>query len=198
MDQHRNLNGETGRSPLPESQNIPNASQAPEKPEGCDDSPGQKRKKFPFYLLITAALLICMALGWDEVVRWVGDAPEISPERLDKRDKEIKQIKRAEQYALVAEIDGMYECLTCPSKWIFLHAGEIWKYGVTRIGATNRYGGEYLARRKLNYVVQFTGDYAQCLIEEKRKLYDYPILPENRFRPDSLRLVYPPGNMQDK
>lgn len=175
---------------MSEPQSIPNASKAPEPQEGRDN----RRALLVVYMLITAVLVVLMALDWKEVVRWVGDTAEVSPEHLRKLDKEIREIEYADQYVLRAQVDGWYECLTCASKKIFLHAGEVWKYGVTRMGMSGRYGSEYLAQKNVAFFVQFSGDYAQCLIEEKKKLYFYPVLPENLARADSLRLTYPPGN----
>ena len=80
---------------------------------------------------------------------------------------------------------------------IYLYPGNVWKYGVTRKGEAIRYGFSKLAEKRLFYQVQFIGDYAQCLIQEKIKIYHYPLLPENLIRTDALRLVYPPGNIQD-
>lgn len=123
MDQNLTPKREAGRSPLPESQSIPNASKVPEQQEGHNN----RGIPFAVYLLIAAALVVFMALGWEEVVRWVGDTVEVSPEHLRKLDKEIREIEYADQYVLRAQVDGWYECLTCASKKIFL------------AGATNLY-----------------------------------------------------------
>lgn len=73
---------------------------------------------------------------------------------------------------------------------------SLWKYGVTNQGERQRYTTQFLRQPQLRYVVQFSGTYSQCLVEEKRKLFEYPILPENLARPDSLKLVLTPGNLQ--
>jgi len=114
-----------------------------------------------------------------------------------KLAKEKREIDNAEQYALFAITPGWYECYTCPSRTIYLFTGDIWKYRVTRKGKTVRYSFASLGDKNLQYITQFVGNYAECLIQEKIKIYHYPLLPDNLKRPDSLRLVYPPGNKQD-
>ncbi len=138
-----------------------------------------------------------MALTFADVVVWVEGLPQLHPRQIGKLDKEIREIENAEQYVLIARVSGWYECLNCPTGMIYLLAGQVWKYGVTRKGEKMRYGSGYALEHNLIYFIQFKGNYAQCLIEEKRKIYNYPLLPENLARPDSLRLVHPPGNMQD-
>jgi hypothetical protein len=148
-------------------------------------------------LLSGAAFLIAMAaLQWTDVVEWVEGEWRLNPKREAERDKQIRKIDDAEQYAFVANIPGYYECLHCPFKRIFLKYNEVWKYGVTNQGEKQRYATQFLAQRGLKYVMQFSGTYSQCLIEEKRKLFEYPLLPENLARPDSIKLVLPPGNLQ--
>lgn len=115
-----------------------------------------------------------------------------------KLAKEKREIEVAEQYALIAKFPGIYNCFTCPSKTIYLLPGNVWKHGVTRKEEAIRYGLTNLSNANLYYKTQFVGNYAACLIEEKIKLYYYPLLPENMTRPDTLRLIYPPGNTQDK
>jgi hypothetical protein len=68
------------------------------------------------------------------------------------------------------------------------------KTGVTSLGEQVRYPGEYLKTNDLLFIIQFRGTTSECLKEEKRKLFKYPLLPENIARPDSLRLILPPGN----
>lgn len=130
-----------------------------------------------------------MALTFADVVVWVEGVPQLHPRRLGKLDKEIREIDNAEQYVLIVLKEGWYECFTCVGKMIYLYPGQVWKYGVTRKGATQRYGKQVLYGKNLQYLAQFQGDYARCLIQEKIKIYHYPLLPENLARPDSLRLV---------
>jgi len=148
-------------------------------------------------LLLGVAFLVGMAaLKWTDVVEWVEGEWRLQPKREAERDRQMKKIDEAEQYALIANVPGYYECLHCPSERIFLKSNEIWKYGVTNQGGKQRYTTQFLRHRQLKYLVQFTGTYSQCLLEEKRKLFGYPILPENLSRPDSLKMVLPPGNLQ--
>ena len=156
--------------------------------------PNQWRRSF---LLLSIISLIAMAaLQWADVVEFVDGEWRLKPKREAKRDKQIRKIDEAEQYALVANIPGYYECLHCSFKRIFLKYNEVWKYGVTNQGEKQRYTTQFLEQRRLRYVIQFSGTYSQCLVEEKRKLFEYPLLPENLARPDSIKLVLPPGNLQ--
>ena len=156
--------------------------------------PNQWKRSF---LLLSAIFLIAMAaLHWADVVEWVDGEWRLKPKREAKRDKQIKNIDDAEQYVLLAIAPGYYDCLHCPSKRIYLHTNEVWKYGVTNQGEKQRYTSQYFEQRQLRYQVQLRGTYSQCLVEEKRKLFEYPLLPENLARPDSLKQVLPPGNLQ--
>jgi hypothetical protein len=146
--------------------------------------------------LCATFLIVLAALQWADVVEWVDGAWRLTPKREAKRDKHIKNIDDAEQYVLLAIAPGYYDCLHCPSKRIYLHTNEVWKYGVTNQGEKQRYPSQYFEQRQLRYHVQFRGTYSQCLVEEKRKLFEYPLLPENLARPDPLKLVLPPGNLQ--
>lgn len=121
----------------------------------------------------------------------------LHPERQAKLKKELDEIDNAQQYGLYAAIPGNYPCYTCSdgAKTIFLYRNEVWKYGITRKGEKIRYPGDMLSNSKLIYVVEFEGDYAQCLKEEKRKIYNYPLLPEALKR--KVKLFRPPGNVQD-
>lgn len=139
-----------------------------------------------------------MALSWIDVIEWTKGGPRIKSFWKNRLDKDQRELEEAEQYVLVARSAGMYPCYRCPSQRFFLNAGEIWKYGVTRKGARGRYSERFLMANNLNYRVQLVGDYAMCLMAEKGKLYNYPLLPENLSRPDSLRLLFPPGNQQTK
>ena len=69
-------------------------------------------------------------------------------------------MENAEQYALVADVPGYFECLHCLTGVVFLKQYEVWKYGVTDQGEKSRYSLEYLRLRRLAYNTQFRGDYA--------------------------------------
>ena len=147
-------------------------------------------------LLSVISLIVMAALQWADVVEWEEGEWRLNPKREAKRVKQIKNIDDAEQYALIAKMPGYYACLHCPSKRIYLHTNEVWKYGVTNQGEKLRYSAQFLRQKRLDYLTEFIGTYSQCLAEEKRKLFDYPLLPENMARPDSLKQVLPPGNLQ--
>lgn len=121
--------------------------------------------------------------------------PQLQPGRLEKMEKELNKLDEAEQYALVATIAGWYPCFNCPdTTHIYLLPGEIWKYGVTTNGP-DRYPKSFYQENKLQYLAQFKGTLQECLREEKRKIYHYPILPENIKRRKPI--LRPPGNKKD-
>ncbi len=122
--------------------------------------------------------------------------PKLAPWRQDDLDKELKQLHEAEQYALVATINGPFPCYNCKnSSIIFLHEGEIWKYGSTTKGEKGRYPGG-LPFHGLIYVIEYKGHILECLEQEKIKIYSYPLLPENLKR--DVPLIRPPGNKLDR
>ncbi|MBV6442484.1 MAG: hypothetical protein DYG98_22490 [Haliscomenobacteraceae bacterium CHB4] len=90
------------------------------------------------------------ALQWADVVEWVEGEWRLKPKREAKRDKQIKNIDDAEQNVLLAIAPGYYECLHCPSKRIYLHTNEVWKYGVTNQGEKQRYTSQYFEQRRKN------------------------------------------------
>ncbi len=147
-------------------------------------------------LLLAVGFFLFMALEWREVEVWVEGRWELTPERAAERERQLKKPNQAEQYALIAKKAGYYPCLHNPTKLIFLNIGEVWKYGVTINGEKVRYTTKYLQENNLLYRIEFSGDYAQCLAQEKIKLFNYPLLLENLARADSLRLILPPGNAQ--
>jgi len=104
--------------------------------------------------------------------------------------------KLCEQYALVARVSGWYPCYNCGTETkIFLNKGEVWKYGKTCNGSIKRYPNG-LPDNNLEYFIQFRGTEDACLIEEKRKIYNYPNLPECIAR--KIKLLRPPGNKIDR
>ncbi len=131
----------------------------------------------------------------------------ISKEREQKRDKEIDKILQkpdkekysnddvCEVYALIAEADGWYPCYNCGVETkIFLHKGEVWKYGKTCLGQNGRYPNGFPSEG-LDYKIIKTGTEKECLILEKQLIYAYPTLPECLKR--SIVLLRPPGNKID-
>jgi len=127
---------------------------------------------------------------------------EISKQRETKKEREIEGIlkksfndKICEQYALVAKLNGSYPCYkNIGIDSIFLLKGEVWKYGKTCLGQDKRYND--LDEKKLDYIPQFMGNEQECLIEEKRKIYNYPLLLECIKR--KIKLLRPPGNKIDR
>ena len=126
----------------------------------------------------------------------------VPTERILKRDREIDRIKehdyrieRCVQYALVVSKDGWFTCYNCPSGKIYMYVGEIWKYGKTCTGVSVRYPNGF-PHPFLTFQAQFYGTEKECLIEEKRKIYSYPTLPESEKR--KFILLRPPGNKIDR
>jgi hypothetical protein len=146
---------------------------------------------------IWAVLIVAMAGTFHEfVIQREDGSYELRKERQAKQDREIEdlQAEEAEQYALRAKVSGYYPCYNCgDADEVFLNIGEIWKYGYTT--RENRYTKKYLDRLNLIYDKQFMGTPVECQIEEKRKIYQYPLLPENLIR--SFKLPRPLGNKQD-
>ena len=174
----------------PEKQHLPPAPKGPRPPR-----PDRWRA---WKILGGTTLLMVMVLQWADVVEWVDGSFRLKPKRQAAFEKQKKAVENAEQYALLARAPGYYECLHCLTGLVFLNRFEVWKYGVTDQGEKVRYSVNYLDSRNLLYSIQFQGDYAQCLMEEKRKLFYYPLLPENLARPDPLKLLLPPGNLQTR
>jgi len=128
----------------------------------------------------------------------------LTPQRQQKMETEIAGIqskprrtdKLCEQYALVTARDGWYPCYNCGTEtMIYLHAGEVWKYGKTCNGEKGRYPNG-LPFDNLQYRIEYVGSEEECLVEEKRKIYNYAHLPENLKR--EIKLIRPPGNKIDK
>ncbi len=122
------------------------------------------------------------------------EAPKLSPKEEAKLQKRLKEIDEAEQYALIADDNGWFQCNHPGRTTFYIQIGEVWKYGTTTKGQFGRYSISYLARGKVSYIVEFEGTIAECLKEEQRKLFYYPYLPENLARPKKDRLPRPPFN----
>jgi hypothetical protein len=137
-------------------------------------------------------------LNWDDVayVDENGDV-QLKEWRMLELERQLQELEEAEQYALVALSDGFYECYYCAGGKYYLQEGMIWKYGITRKGVDRRYRGLWLSKMRLAYRVQFRGTNHECQIEEKRKIFLYPMHHDNRIRKPSDRLARPPGNKND-
>ena len=123
--------------------------------------------------------------------------PQLRDWRRKDFDRQVEELELAEQYALVARADGAYICYHCSSGTCFLQKGMVWKYGVTRKGVSNRYPGEWLSDMRLGYIVQVRGTVYECLIEEKQKIFLYPLHLDNQIRKPVDRMARPPGNKND-
>lgn len=160
--------------------------------------PAVKKKKSMLPIAVASLFLLVMALvpfiEFDEL----GNA-RLSSKREGKLRKELNNLDEAEQYALLANDNGYYLCLSCKSSGvdsiqIFLFRNEVWKYSTTTKGEAGRYRNT-LASKKLRYQPQYVGTLADCLKQEKIKIYQYPLLPECLKR--NFHLIRPPGNKQD-
>ncbi len=138
--------------------------------------------------------------------------PELAPDRAAKRDSAIADVYKrknlpCEQYALKVRIAGWYPVLKQGEKVatdsIWLNKDEIWRFGKAKGGEVKRYPtgvyyrDEYwlLSKTNMYYETQFVGDEIECLAEEKRKIYNYPTLPECIRR--NRKLIRPAGNKND-
>jgi len=150
---------------------------------------------FSALLLFGVALLVVFVVLFSKV-NIVGEkeAPKLSPEAEAKLQKRLKEIDEAEQYALVASLEGWYPCNHSGRTIFYLLPGEVWKYGMTTKGQVGRYSIRYLDKINVSYIVQFEGTIAECLKEEQRKLFFYPFLPENLRRAEEDQIPRPPFN----
>ena len=163
--------------------------------------PGNPPPRLPILVLVLLAAgtalgtLLLFAGEQDFLVRKNGE-PELSPTRQAKMDRELEALENAEQYALLAGTSGYFPCYSCGTESrIFLHFGEVWRYGTTGKGQEGRYP-DGLPAGNLAYVTQFRGTLQECLREEKIKIYSYAVLPENLKRHQPL--IRPPGNKMDR
>lgn len=135
---------------------------------------------------------------WDDFAYIDEDGKaKLKPERITEIQRKLKEYDEAEQYVLLAKIDGWYSCPHCEQGTFYLLKGEVAKYGITKKGGSGRYDRDYLYRMKLDYQVQFRGNYADCLKAELAQIAKYPLLHENLRRDPELRLARPPMNLQD-
>ncbi len=148
-----------------------------------------------FLLICTILGVVAARQGKDFLELDHNGEIQISAQREKQLNQRLKRLNQAEQYVLLAKVDGWYPCYSCEtSDSIYLFAGEVWRYGVTIRGEKGRYGLT-LKDKRLLYVVELYGNVSACLEAEAIKIYTYPKLPENlkRTRP----LIRPPGNKVD-
>lgn len=160
--------------------------------------PIKKQKKSKLPIAVGFVFLLIMAVAPFLIFDELGN-PSLSPKREGKLKRELDKLDEAEQYALLANNNGYYPCLSCKASGVdsiqvFLFRGEVWKYGTTTRGEKGRYRNT-LVDKNLRYTPQFVGTLADCLKQEKIKIYQYPLLPESLKR--DFHLIRPPGNKQD-
>lgn len=170
---------------------------APKPAPKIPETQPQKPRRNHWWLILFAFAGIYAAFNvedFDFLVEKDGGY-DLSPQRKKKYQKESEELDNAEQYVIYALKPGYYPCYNCgESSLIYLNAGEVWKYGVTKIGQNRRYSiGEI--PENLQYKREYVGDYGTCLKLEKYKIYHYALLPENLSR--AIPLIRPPGNKVD-
>jgi len=140
--------------------------------------------------------------------------PEQSPKRKAKRDAAIgrtyerdRQKENCEQYVLKARNSGWYPVLKkkqiVATDSIWLNKDEVWRYGKTCLTELGRYPGRIyyvdakwtLTDKNLSYEIEFNGSETDCLVKEKEKIYNYPLLPECLIR--GRKLIRPAGCIYD-
>lgn len=165
----------------------------PLKKTQTDPGTPSQRRWAPLFLLV---LIVAFAILYSDFLQTGQDGrPELSPDRRDKLDRELKELENSEQYVLLTARNGEYPCFNCGAhSTINLPKGAVWKYGVTRKGEKGRYG-EWHVDNGLVYVVEFEGPLQECLRQEKLKIYLYAVHPENLMR--EAPLIRPPGNKRD-
>lgn len=151
------------------------------------------KPKPPFILIILIVIALFMAspfIEYDE-----HGVPQLAKWRQEKLAKELDEIRGAEQYVLLTLENGIYPCYSCiGATTIYLRKGQVWKYGMTTKGEKGRYQNK-LPGQRLFYLTEFEGTVEECLIEERKKIYLYALLPENLVR--ETPLIRPPGNKRD-
>ncbi len=160
--------------------------------DGPGPKPGTKKYIRLVVLLLLAALYFA---AQDDFIIWKDGRPQLAPWRKAKLEKELEELENAEQYVLIAGKPDYYPCYNCYGKnYLWLNAGEVWKYGVTRKGEKNRYKTGKPSPNLL-YLTEYEGAIGKCLALEKIKIYYYATLPENLKRKKPL--MRPPGNKRD-
>ncbi len=166
-----------------------------DNPRPIFPSPPEPKAKIPFPVIIAGSLfLIVCALKWSYVIEYINGEPRLNTKHQQQLQKKLNDLEQAEQYALVAMAEGWYPCLHSGRALYYLHVGEVWKYGITTRGERGRYTTRFLQDNRVQYVIQFKGTMTECLQEEQRKLFSYPLLPENLARLELDRLARPSYN----
>lgn len=169
---------------------------------GQDAVPSLSKKpkqNFPIFtfLLVGFVILVLYFMSERPFIEYDREGnPTIAKWRKEKLAKELDDLDNAEQYALKAVRAGWYPCYNCGQETrIYLFPREIWRYGTTTKGEKGRYR-RGLSEKKLVYVTEYHGTLQECLKQEKIKIYNYPLFPENfKRKPPIMR---PPGNKIDR
>lgn len=158
--------------------------------------PTEPNPSKPGFLTVVRAAAIVMALALPAILYFAqqSEFPALGPREEAKLKKRLREIDDSEQYALIARVDGWYPCLHSGRATYYLKKGEVWKYGVTSKGKYGRYTPDFLVDNRVAYLVEFRGNFAECLKQEQIKLFNYPYLPENLARLPADRLPRPPYN----
>lgn len=161
-----------------------------------DLRPTESHPTKPILLAVVRVVAIVMALALPAVIYLAqqSEFPALAPREEARLQKRLREIDDSEQYALIAKVDGWYLCLYSGRATCYLKKGEVWKYGVTSKGKYGRYTPDFLLDNRVAYLVEFKGNFAECLKQEQIKLFNYPYLPENLARLPADRLPRPPYN----
>lgn len=146
------------------------------------------------YLLLVCSVLLTIVFIRILALEKSGSEPKLSPKEEEKLQKRLREIDEAEQYALIATVDGWYPCSHSGRTTFYLKKGEVWKYGVTSKGEFGRYTALFLSKNRVTYFIEYEGTFSECLKQEQIKLFNYSYLPENLARPPTERLPRPPYN----
>lgn len=171
-------------------QNGPMLSPAPQNPRN-------PRVALLIFLLCSCILAVFAAWnGVEFLEQGEGGELGLSAAREAQMQQRLKRLEECEQYVLRAKFSTFYPCYSCGvDTLIFLHAGEVWKYGITIQGEKGRYSNAWVTTLGLSYHWQYRGSIQACLRQETLKIYQYALLPENVQR--TKPLIRPPGNKID-
>lgn len=159
----------------------------------------EKKKKPKQNLWFWVMLVFVVLLGIFAANEWQKNKKNqkvvLEKKRQKKFEKDSVRLENCVQYALLAAEDGFFTCYSClDSVQIFLRHGEVWYYGETCY-EKSRYSEQTLKAKNLLMLVQYRGNKQQVILEQKRKIYAYPTLPEALKR--KIDLIRPPGNKTD-
>ncbi len=189
------------------SRTIIEIKKTPKTREAQKIRPTKFKKLFVFLIFALAAIISYLIINEEGTL----ELPEVRVIKLKKAVKRTEKRKHkkiyCEQYVLRAIKSAWYPLLhwgvAVAKDSIWLNKNEVWKYGITCVGELRRYpgqiyysdGNKILNRFDLVYVTQFKGTEKECKIEEKRKIYNYPLLLECVAR--KIKLERPPGCKND-